>query len=57
MSISQLGPLVYTCHLDGVIRQWDILRGQCLKEWHGHSANILDMILIRYVVMNGQFDG
>lgn len=55
MYISQLGPIVYTCHLDGVIRQWDILRGQCLKEWHGHSANILDMTLTKYVI-NELFD-
>lgn len=47
MIVSKCSDSVYTCHLDGVVRQWDIVKGVCSRVWHGHSAGILDMALTR----------
>lgn len=38
-----LGPLIYSASLDGVVRLWDARSGSCECEWHGHKAPILDM--------------
>ena len=34
---------VYTSCLDGVVRLWDILSGDCVQRWEGHSSQLLDM--------------
>ena len=47
LHISQYSPLFYTCHLDGVIRSWNLLSGECIREWHGHCASILDLAITR----------
>ena len=44
-------PLVFTGCLDGVVREWDLRSGQCVKEWHGHSDQILDMAVSRSVLL------
>ena len=46
---SEMKPFICTCHLDGVVRKWDMITGACLGEWHGHCAGILDMVLTRYL--------
>ena len=42
-------PLVVTGCLDGVVRGWDLRSGQSVKEWHGHSDQILDIAVSRLV--------
>ena len=44
---SAMSPLAYTGSLDGVVRGWDLRSGQTVREWHGHSSNILDLTLLR----------
>jgi WD40 repeat protein len=44
-------PLVFTGCLDGVVRGWDLRSGQCVKEWHGHSDQILDLAVSRSVLV------
>ncbi|CAB3982383.1 Angio-associated migratory cell [Paramuricea clavata] len=39
--------LVYTACLDGILRLWDARSGSCEREWHGHTAPILDMAVSR----------
>ena len=46
---SSQAPLVVTGCLDGVVRGWDLRSGQCAKEWHGHSDQILDIAVSRLV--------
>ena len=46
---SSQAPLVFTGCLDGVVRGWDLRSGQCVKEWHGHSDQILDIVVSRLV--------
>ena len=41
-------PVAFTGSLDGVVRGWDLRSGQVIKEFHGHSSNILDLALLRY---------
>lgn len=43
-------PLVFTGCLDGIVRGWDLRSGQCVREWHGHSDQILDMAISRSVL-------
>ena len=45
-------PLVFTGCLDGVVRGWDLRSGQCVREWHGHSDQILDIAVSRSVAYN-----
>ncbi|XP_019862778.1 PREDICTED: angio-associated migratory cell protein-like isoform X1 [Amphimedon queenslandica] len=47
MCVSERGPFVYSCHFDGVIRLWNVLTAQCMREWHGHTAGILDIKLTK----------
>ncbi len=44
-------PLVFTACLDGIVRGWDLRSGQCVKEWHGHSDQILDLAVSRSVLV------
>ena len=46
-AVSSLSPTVFTGCLDGIVRSWDILSGSCVKEWHGHQDEILDITLTR----------
>lgn len=42
-------PLVFSACLDGGVRAWDLRSGECVREWLGHSDQILDMVIARYV--------
>lgn len=41
--------VVYTCSLDGVVRLWDARTGRLLTDYRGHTAEILDFALSKYV--------
>ena len=45
---SASSPLVYTGCLDGVVRGWDVRSGGCVRQWHGHPDQILDIAVARY---------
>lgn len=41
--------VVYTCSLDGIVRLWDARTGRLLTDYRGHTAEILDFALSKYV--------
>ncbi|XP_046859614.1 angio-associated migratory cell protein-like [Xenia sp. Carnegie-2017] len=41
------GGMIFSACLDGILRLWDARSGNCEREWHGHSAPILDMAYSR----------
>ena len=47
---SSKGPLVFTGCLDGCVRMWDVRDGECVREWWGHTKDMLDLTLHRYIV-------
>ncbi|EDV26425.1 uncharacterized protein TRIADDRAFT_54401 [Trichoplax adhaerens] len=48
-------PLLYTGGLNGNILVWDGLNGECLKVWHGHYDEILDLAISGYVTLSKVF--
>jgi ribosome assembly protein SQT1 len=38
-------PLVATGCLDGVVRLWDLRTSACVKQLHGHSSAVQDLVL------------
>ena len=47
---SRHSPVVFSGALDGSVRLWDIRSGQCVRQWLGHSDDILDLAVSRYSV-------
>lgn len=47
---------ILTACLDGILRLWDCRNGQILKEWTGHSGEILDFVVSENVVLTGSGD-
>ena len=45
---SSRDPLVFTGCLDGGVRLWDVRGGECVREWWGHTKDILDLTIARY---------
>ena len=43
--------LVFTGCLDGCVRVWDVRSGECMREWSGHTRDILDLTLTRYTTL------
>ena len=48
---SKVNPLVFTSCLDGAVRLWDVRGGECVREWWGHTKDILSLAVARYVYM------
>ena len=48
---SKVNPLVFTGCLDGAVRLWDVRGGECVREWWGHTKDILGLAVARYVYM------
>jgi WD40 repeat protein len=42
---SSRDPLVFTGCLDGGVRLWDVRGGECVREWWGHTNDILDLTI------------
>lgn len=46
---SKVNPLVFTGCLDGAVRLWDVRGGECVREWWGHTKDILSLAVARYI--------
>ena len=42
---SSADPLVLTGCLDGAVGVWDVRGGECVKEYWGHTRDLLDLAL------------
>lgn len=42
---STVDPLIFTGCLDGAVRVWDVRGGECVKEYQGHTRDLLDLTL------------
>lgn len=49
LQCSRRDPLVFTGCLDGGVRVWDVRGGECVREWWGHTKDLLDLTIARYV--------
>lgn len=45
MAWSSSSPLVASGCVDGVVRLWDLRTAQCVKQLHGHSSAVQDLVL------------
>jgi ribosome assembly protein SQT1 len=45
MAWAAAAPLVATGSLDGVVRLWDLRTADCVKQLHGHSSAVQDLVL------------
>ncbi len=43
--------LIYTCTLDGAVHLWDTRSGERKRQWFGHTKDILDFDLTKYVLL------
>ena len=44
------GPWLFTGCLDGCVRMWDVRGGECVRAWQGHTKDLLDLTLSRYIM-------
>ena len=54
LQCSRKDPLVFTGCLDGGVRVWDVRGGECVREWWGHTKDLLDLTIARYVFYKPQ---
>ena len=52
LQCSHAGHLVFSGCLDGGVRVWDVRGGECVREWLGHTRDILDLALARYMYIH-----
>ena len=50
LKCSNRSPLVFTACQDGCVRMWDVRGGECVREWWGHTRDILDLNITRYCI-------